>query len=79
MRLELPDSLVELEGLADDLSDLLDSFAAGAIDCGPRFQRLLVGLLEEVEAEIRLELSAAEEPVSREVAWIGAHAQAAPS
>jgi hypothetical protein len=49
MSLVLPTSIDELETLAGELSDLIDSIAAGAVDGGPTLERLLVDALDDVE------------------------------
>jgi hypothetical protein len=49
MPFALPTSMDELETLAVELSDLLDSIAADAVDGCPLLEQLLLGALDDVE------------------------------
>lgn len=75
--LAAPDTLDELEELARDLSDLLDSIAAGGVDGSPALERLLVGALDDVETLIQDHLHAADAAGLRERRFLQRSAAAA--
>ncbi len=51
MDLALPESVEDLEALACELRCVLDAVASGELDGGATLERLVVGLLDDVEGE----------------------------
>jgi hypothetical protein len=47
-----PASDEALEGIAYGLASLLDAVAGGEIDCAPEVERLLMGMLDDVESQL---------------------------